>query len=638
MFAHKDAFVNIMITNPRKNKQKIITSSITKVFSAISIKYSQLFIPFFLFLFTFIIYINNLSPTVFGGDSGDFLSAIITKGIPHPSGYPLYTIIGILFNYLPLGHSTAWRVGITSCLYASIGIGLMYLLCMQLTRSKWASLISSLTLAFTYPFWVYAEVTEIFSLHSLFILSISYLTVKYIDGRNLKVLYLLCFFCGLSLTNNLTIILLFPGVGLSILLANNKIVKNFKLLVRCFVAFTLGLLPYLYIPIAASQNPAINWDRAVNIKNFIDLILRKDYGWTHTNNSASFFPLESISSFITYWKVYMSILVIPLFVGGIVRLLLTKRVKVLIYLSLCFMLIGPLFLIYTKTPTNSLSSIYTLERFYLPPMIFIIIFTSEGLALTITSIVSLVKNKTLHNLLLRATIVAFFTLPLSLFIQNLDRTNLSNVYIGEKMAYDVLRPLDPNSFLFVVNDEFAFNTLYIQHEYGFRKDVTIPGRNTGFERFLSTSKVIEEKDIDKYLTASRNTIKQEDLYLGIANLIENGYSVYSTEPKLIIESKLGKLATIPDGLIYKFIEGKKSVPQKEQFLERQNNIWQTFDISEFYQNEDVVNYSFTLSNIKRHYSLGYQNIANFLKLYYKDNNAYTYYLEKAHSLDPVPSY
>lgn len=625
-----------MITKLKKNNYKKNTSRAFEKLNIIKTKYSQSIIPFFLFLFTFLVYMSNLSPTVFGGDSGDFLSAIITKGVPHPSGYPLYTILGILFNALPLGHSTAWRVGITSSLYASTGIVLMYLLCIQLTKNKWASFISSLTLAFIYPFWIYAEVTEIFSLHSLFILLISYLTVKYINEKNVGTLYFLCFFSGLSLTNNLTIILLFPGVGLSVLFTNTKILKNFRLLFRCLLAFVLGLLPYLYIPIAASSNPIVNWDRAVNMKNFLDLIFRKDYGWVYKDDTP-FFPLQALSSFVTYWKVYISALVIPLSILGIAHIILDKKYKILMYLLASFLLVGPLFIIYTKTPTNSLSSIYTLERFYLPPMIFIIIFISEGLVLTKTFITSLVKNRSLHKFLSTSTIIAFSALPLSLFIQNLDKANLSNVYIGEKMAYDVLRPLEPNSFLFVVNDEFAFNTLYVQEEYGFRKDVTIPGRNTGFEKFLSTSKVVDEKSIDEYLTKNRNTINQEDLYQGIVNLIESGYSVYSTEPKLIVESKLGKLATIPNGLVYKFIEGKKSVPSEEQFLLEQENILRTFDLKEFDLNENIVDYSFTLSNIKRHYSLGYQNIANFLKLYYKDNDASKYYLEKARSLDPILS-
>ena len=40
--------------------------------------------PLILFLFTFAIYVHNLSAGVYGGDSGDFLSAIAVKGVPHP--------------------------------------------------------------------------------------------------------------------------------------------------------------------------------------------------------------------------------------------------------------------------------------------------------------------------------------------------------------------------------------------------------------------------------------------------------------------------------------------------------------------------------------------------------------------------
>src|SRR4030042_2709315 len=105
--------------NKAKNKHGSSNNIFIKL---VNRKYTGFIIPTIIFLLTFIIYVKNLSPTVFGGDSGDFLTAILTNGVPHPSGYPLYTMIGILFNNFPLGHTSAWRVGLSSALFASLTV------------------------------------------------------------------------------------------------------------------------------------------------------------------------------------------------------------------------------------------------------------------------------------------------------------------------------------------------------------------------------------------------------------------------------------------------------------------------------------------------------------------------------------
>src|SRR5512134_78178 len=71
------------------------------------------------------VYVLTLSPTVtwknFGEDSGDLLSASATLGIPHPTGYPLYVLLGRVASLLPLG-SIAFRVNLVSALAGAAGV------------------------------------------------------------------------------------------------------------------------------------------------------------------------------------------------------------------------------------------------------------------------------------------------------------------------------------------------------------------------------------------------------------------------------------------------------------------------------------------------------------------------------------
>lgn len=587
-----------------------------------------------IFIITFSTYFSNISPSVYGGDSGDFLSAIISKGIPHPSGYPLYTLIGILFNNLPLGHTSAWRVGLSSALFASLTIVFTYLTSYEIVKKRWISLIAGLTLAFLYPFWIYAEVAEVFSLHCLMIVSISYLCIKYIKEKKQKTLYLLSFLSGLSLTNNLTIVLMFPSIGISVLIANIKIIKDLKTMVKCILLFILGLIPYIYIPIAAHFEPFINWDRAVTLRNFVDLVLRKDYGWINKNITQSMVS-GSLKGSIVYWKEFLPPLIFLFSIIGFLYSLNPKKIRETIPLMIAFLIIGPAFIIYTKTSTNSIAALSMLERFYLPPVIFLVIFFAMGIFAFTQIIQKSLEKVLLKKVFLSAIVIIFSIVPFLLFVKNIKLTNLSHVYIGDNIAKDVMQPLGNNSFLFVDNDEYAFNTIYIQLEYGIRKDISIPGKNTGFDKFLVSSKVNLKTDLDTYQLERRNTVDSGELYAGIANLIDGGIDVYSSVTKVFIDNKTGKYVTIPYGLVYKFIKADTKLPSKEEYLKQQDRIWENFHLSDFESQEEIIKYSLTLSSIKRYYALGYQNTAQFIKYYYKDENLYSIYMKKAFDMDPV---
>jgi hypothetical protein len=44
----------------------------------------------------FAIHARGAAPTIYVGDSGELVAAAATLGIPHPSGYPLYVLLGKL--------------------------------------------------------------------------------------------------------------------------------------------------------------------------------------------------------------------------------------------------------------------------------------------------------------------------------------------------------------------------------------------------------------------------------------------------------------------------------------------------------------------------------------------------------------
>lgn len=74
-------------------------------------------------LATLCLYLATLLPDVGAGDIAEFQRAAPTLGLPHPTGYPLYMILGWLWSHLPLGGTMAWRMNLLSAVFAR-GAGL----------------------------------------------------------------------------------------------------------------------------------------------------------------------------------------------------------------------------------------------------------------------------------------------------------------------------------------------------------------------------------------------------------------------------------------------------------------------------------------------------------------------------------
>ena len=82
-----------------------------------------------------IAYAWSVQPNVGLLDSGEFLTAAVHMGVPHPTGYPLWTIGSWLFQLLPLGNN-AWEVNLFSGVCSALGIGLVALL--LCSSMRWA--------------------------------------------------------------------------------------------------------------------------------------------------------------------------------------------------------------------------------------------------------------------------------------------------------------------------------------------------------------------------------------------------------------------------------------------------------------------------------------------------------------------
>ncbi|MCB8967619.1 MAG: DUF2723 domain-containing protein [Ardenticatenaceae bacterium] len=246
------------------------------------------------------IYLLTMSTAVGRADTFEFQVVAPQLGIAHPTGYPLYLLLGKLWTLLiPLG-SVAWRLNVGTAVYALLATTLLYLTGLRLLRQPIPALLGAITLGITPTFWSQAIAAEVYSLHALIVSSVLLLALHLLptqlaknsqqpaaaerqqitdqqlpgkmmrDWRPLAMVFLV----GLGLTNHLTSVFLLPTAGLALLfigaISQQKSLRsNLRSLFTFALFFLLPLTLYAYLPLRW----AALHDEGMGFGRFLDWVI-----------------------------------------------------------------------------------------------------------------------------------------------------------------------------------------------------------------------------------------------------------------------------------------------------------------------------------------------------------------------------
>jgi len=439
-------------------------------------------------LFPLAIYILTASRTVYGVDSGDFLAAAWVFGVAHSPGYPLYTLLLALWARIPFGLDPIFQMNLTSAIFHSLTIGIVFLILYKLTKTYLLSLISCLILAFTYLFWTYSLVVEAFALNDLFaafLILVALYFYEAVQKRKFKsaekLLLLFLFLFSLSFTHHQTIVLLIPAF-LYLFFASDFHKKITKLLVaKGLVASFFGLLPYLYLPIAASFNPPINWGNPTTIGNFLMMVFRTQFGTFSATSVASqhlgFGRLIQAGLYLDFLQADFLYLGLAIAFLGAIWLFVKNR-QLFWFFILGFLISGPAFIVYANFPTDKLFTLEVSQRFVLLSYLFFVVFLAFGfiaVKVILNKFFSLVlRNQSLSNVTCQLSIV-LFALSYLLFtlMANYQKTDLSKKDLGDNLAHDVLITPQGPATLSLEDDTAYFTTLGVNTVKKIRPDVLL---------------------------------------------------------------------------------------------------------------------------------------------------------------------
>lgn len=221
------------------------------------------------------LYVLTLAPTVATvfDDSLEFQVVLPRPGIAHPTGYPLYTLLGWLFSLLPVGDQ-ALRVNLLSAAAGAAAVGVMFLTARQLGSSRLAAAVAGALFAVSSIWWSQATIAEVYALHGLFVALILLLTLL---GNGTRRPWLALVF-GLSLAHHRTTLLLAPGVLVYLLWSDPGVLRRPRDLLLLAGALLAPLLLYAWLPLRGLTSSSLDGSYTNTVQGFLRHVLASDYG------------------------------------------------------------------------------------------------------------------------------------------------------------------------------------------------------------------------------------------------------------------------------------------------------------------------------------------------------------------------
>ena len=222
-----------------------------------------------------LLYVATLAPTVATvfDDSLEFQVVLPSLGIAHPTGYPLYTLLGWLASRLPVA-DLAYRVNLLSALAGAAAVGIMFLTARRLGSGRLPAAAMTVVFALSTTWWSQATIAEVYTLHGLAVALILYLTLA---GQGTRAPWLALVF-GLALAHHRTTLLLAPGVAVYLLWTDPGVLRRPRDLARLALAFLLPLALYLYLPLRGQSVTSLDGAVVSTWDGFWRHVMASDYG------------------------------------------------------------------------------------------------------------------------------------------------------------------------------------------------------------------------------------------------------------------------------------------------------------------------------------------------------------------------
>ncbi len=428
---------------------------------------SKLLLSFFC-LASFYIIISTSPPAVYTGDSGETIAVSYTLGIQHPPGYPLITMLGKIFTFIPLG-DVSFRLYLMSAFLSTacfIAIYLFFCALITIIKPRVTPPLFEFypSLIFIAGFSIRQQAATakggIYLFNILFLILISLVLVRLYKsgGKDIRYLYLFFLLFGISLSNHhMSQVVMFPAYAFIIIKSGALSALTLRRTAFSLFLLLTGVFIYYYLPVRA-HTAVLNWGEPSTFTNFMEMITRYQYIKSEGARSLSGALTQTAKFFtaVSHSMLYAGFLFALL---GYVFLFRKNKAFFIYTLSVpvIFMLVTTIYLNLTK------DKLYIMETYITPSYFALSIAAAYGAAYA----AGLAGRRAAASLF--ALIIG---LQFVLFYPPLDKSRYFFTYDYNR---NILSSLEPGSVIFLTGDGVVFPSWYFKYVKKYREDVTIAG-------------------------------------------------------------------------------------------------------------------------------------------------------------------
>lgn len=430
------------------------------------------------FIIPFIVYITTLAPGLYFIDTGELAAVCVNLGIAHPTGYPLFTLLGNIFSKIPIG-DYIYRLNIMCAVLSSVTtvvfFNMMNYILTELNLNKeqdnskrfftdeknplTALVIAfsgSMVLAFSSTFWNTSNSLEVYSLHVLLMVSVMFLFLKagnaYVKGDyDLKHWIIFAFVLGLSFTNHLSTVFLSVGFLYLYFAVNGFSQMSFKKILYMIVPFVLALTVYIYF-FVRGDNTIIAWGNPVTWENFMRHVSGKQFSvWMFTSTGSA---SKQFSHFIDIYPKEFFYIPVIIAIFGIIDIFIKQ--KRFFYFTLLLFIFNILYAINYD--------IHDIDTYFLLAFVVTAIWFAVGLKFIFAKL----------KISVAAVISLALIIPAFSIYGNYDENNLKNSYFVKEYTNNIFNSAREKSIIMSTQWDFWVSaSFYEQFVHKLRPDVVV---------------------------------------------------------------------------------------------------------------------------------------------------------------------
>ena len=430
---------------------------------------------------SFCIYTTTMCRSVGITDSGELATVACALGIAHPTGYPLFTLLGHCWMLIPSMMEEIIRINLFVAVLTAIAVGVFFKTTLAVRRAVTvfqsknrkrkevnehrfflASIAASLILGFSTTFWSQSTAIEVYALQLVMFLLTIWMFVDGIEEQlteplsDSRKLILFAFVLGLSFSNHMSTIFLTPGFLWLYFRTFGFGKESFERILKIAPFFLLGLSVYLYLPIRSSSNPVLDWGHPATLERFFWHVSGKQFrvwmfsGWSVVQKQLNYYISNFTSEFY--------FVVIACIVAGLIALFKQSR-RLLTFLALLF----------AATIMYAVNyDIFDIDSYFLLSYLV----TGFIIAFGINFILEWIEKS---SLLVKISIVIILcALPIVQIVYNWERVDETGNRIPQQFVEKAFSDFEPNAIVLATQyDYFLSPSLYYQFIRHKRCDVTV---------------------------------------------------------------------------------------------------------------------------------------------------------------------